>query len=471
MTGEICSNYTNTSIDHNIENEKYIIKEVAKWIWRIVAPLIFLIGTVGNFGIILIMYRMKFWKKITYGFLVFLAISDTFALCIGLSRQWIMRVFQYDFRDSSDFGCKFVVFNTYFWMHISSWTLVCITIERFLKTRDPFRNHCLNVSRILKCTYLVVILLSIGLDIPLIVTNGLVLTENGLVCNNTSQEYYIYEEKYFIYLDLIWLSLLPFIVMLIMNIFVGRTIRNSIRRRQQFIPDEHYRARHGRTNKRLTRMLFWTSVYFLITTLPISIHNIVDTYLSTTSTPSNQTTAGLFLSRAILYPLQFSNYSVNLYIYIKVKPSFRRFLPGCCHKQELSRRTISQTPVSRSSKYTTQTCLESSITNGASILLSDSATHTEVDTSSKTQNRYLQMNGDSRIESKLPSHEIDLMNLEFLNGVIGTKHNINQPLSNMTTIAALVTGIDVNSQSNDFNQGSTDIDNVVYNHIIESTDL
>jgi hypothetical protein len=33
------------------------------------------------------------------------------------------------------------------------------------------------------------------------------------------------------------------------------------------------------------------------------------------------------------------------------------------------------------------------------------------------------------------------MDLEFLNEVIGTKHNINQPLSNMTTIAALVTGI------------------------------
>ena len=323
-TGEICSNYTDT--------EHEIIEEVAKWIWIIVTPLIFLIGTVGNFFIILIMYRMKFWKKITYSFLVFLAISDTIVLCIGLSREWIIRVFDYDFRNSSDFGCKFLVFSIYFWMHISSWTLVCITIERFLKTRDPFRNHCLNVSRILKCTYLVVIMLSIGLDIPLIVTNG--LEQNCLVCNNTSEEYFIYEEKYFVFLDLIWLSFLPFIVMLIMNIFVGRTIRNSIRRRQQFIPDEHNRARHGRTNTRLTRMLFWTSVYFLITTLPISIYNIVDTFLSTTSTPSKQTTAGLFLSRAILYPLQFSNYSVNLYIYIKVKPSFRRYLPGCCHKQE-----------------------------------------------------------------------------------------------------------------------------------------
>ena len=322
-TGEICSNYTDT--------EHEIIEEVAKWIWIIVTPLIFLIGTVGNFFIILIMYRMKFWKKITYSFLVFLAISDTIVLCIGLSREWIIRVFDYDFRNSSDFGCKFLVFSIYFWMHISSWTLVCITIERFLKTRDPFRNHCLNVSRILKCTYLVVIMLSIGLDTPLIATNGLM--QNCSVCNNTSDEYFIYEEKYFVFLDLIWLSLLPFIVMLIMNIFVGRTIRNSIRRRQQFIPDEHYRAPHGRTNKRLTRMLFWTSVYFLITTLPISINFIVDSFLSTTATPSKQTTAGLELSEAILYSLQFSNYSVNLYIYIKVKPSFRRFLPGCCHKQ------------------------------------------------------------------------------------------------------------------------------------------
>lgn len=332
MTGEVCSNYTNT--DHNIENEKYIIEEVAKWIWSIVAPLIFLIGTTGNCVIILVMFRMKFWKKITYSFLVFLAIIDTLVLCIGLSREWIKNAFEYDIRNRFDFGCKFLVFSIYFSMHISSWTLVCITIERFLKTRDPFRNHCLNVSRILKLTYLVVILLSIGLDIPLFVTNGLVLTENGLVCNNTSHEYYIYEENYFIYLDLIWLSLLPFIFILIMNIFVGKTIRNSIRRRQQFIPDERNRARHGRTNKRLTRMIFWTSVYFLISTLPISIHFIVDSYLSSTSTPSKRTTAGLVLSQAIWYPFQFSNYSVNLYIYIKFKPSFRRFLPGCCHKQK-----------------------------------------------------------------------------------------------------------------------------------------
>ena len=334
MTGEICCNYTNTCTDHNIENDNYIIEEVATWIWRIVTPLIFLIGTIGNFVIILVMFRMKFWKKITYAFLVFLAISDTLVLCIGISREWIKQAFEYDIRNNSDFGCKFLVFSIYFSMHISSWTLVCITIERFLKTRDPFRNHCLNVSRILKFTYLVVILLSIGIDTPLIVTNGLVLTENGLVCNNTSQDYYIYEEKYFVFLDLIWLSLLPFIFMLIMNIFVGKTIRNSIRRRQQFIPDERYRALHGRTNKRLTRMIFWTSVYFLITTLPISIHYIVDTFLSSTSTPSKHTTAGLLLSRAILYPFQFSNYSVNLYIYIKVKPSFRRFLPECCHKQK-----------------------------------------------------------------------------------------------------------------------------------------
>jgi hypothetical protein len=42
------------------------------------------------------------------------------------------------------------------------------------------------------------------------------------------------------------------------------------------------------------------------------------------------------------------------------------------------------------------------------------------------------MNGDSRMESKFPLHEIDLMDL---NRVRGTKQNINQPLSNMTSIA------------------------------------
>lgn len=82
------------------------------------------------------------------------------------------------------------------------------------------------------------------------------------------------------------------------------------------------------------------------------------------------------------------------------------------------------------------------------------------------------MNGDTRLESKLHSHEIDIMDLELLNGSIGTKHiNINQPLSNMTSIVALVTGININSQNNNVNQGSTGIDNVVNNQEIESTDI
>lgn len=81
------------------------------------------------------------------------------------------------------------------------------------------------------------------------------------------------------------------------------------------------------------------------------------------------------------------------------------------------------------------------------------------------------MNGDSRIGSKFPSHEIDIMNFELLNRSIGTMRNINKPLSNMTSIAALVTGINVNSQSNHFNQGNTGNDNAVYIHTIESTDL
>jgi hypothetical protein len=60
-------------------------------------------------------------------------------------------------------------------------------------------------------------------------------------------------------------------------------------------------------------MLFFTSIYFLITTLPVSIFFVVDSFVK--DPDNNLTTAKLKLAKAVLYLLQFSNYAVNFYIF------------------------------------------------------------------------------------------------------------------------------------------------------------
>ncbi|VDI62694.1 Hypothetical predicted protein [Mytilus galloprovincialis] len=338
------------------------IENITNWIWIIGAPIVFILGIIGNSGIILVLHRMNRWKKLTYKLILILAISDSVVLCIGLGRQWLRFALDLDIRLFSDFGCKFLVFLIYFSMHFSSWTLVCATFERYLKTRHPFRTYCVNVSKILKITYVFIIVITLGLDCPLLLTNELKInTENSRTCNNTSIETSNYEEKYFVFIDFAWLCFIPFVLMTFMNFFVGRTIKRSFRRTVRYIPDPQNRERHLIGNKKLTRMIFWTSVYFLLTTLPISIHFCVDSFLKPGST--KETSDKIDLSEAILYLFQFTNYSANFYIYCKFKDAFREYLP-CKRRSRFSLERPSLS-VSRGSRVTTLTNADYSVGNGA----------------------------------------------------------------------------------------------------------
>ncbi|XP_052076946.1 type-1 angiotensin II receptor B-like [Mytilus californianus] len=369
------------------DDETSTIENVTKWIWIIGSPIVFILGIFGNFGIILVLYRMNRWKKLTYKLILILAISDSVVLFIGLGRQWLRFAIGLDIRLFSDFSCKFFVFLIYFSMHFSSWTLVCVTFERYLKTRHPFRTYCVNVSKILKITYVFTIVITLGLDSHLLVTNGLKInTKNSLTCNNTSTENFNFEEHYFVFIDLAWVCFFPFVLMTFMNVFVGRTIRRSFRRTVRYMPDPQNRERHVIRNKKLTRMIFWTSVYFLLTTLPISVHFCVDSFLKLGST--KETTDKINLSEAILYLFQFTNYSVNFYIYFKFKDAFREYLP-CKRRSRFSIERQSHS-VSRGRGDTTLTNVDNSVGNGSVHELKENVNRTIDETQLSEDNEGMQ---------------------------------------------------------------------------------
>ena len=82
---------------------------------------------------------MEFWTNATFSFLLILSLSDTTVLCVGLIRKWIIEMFDTDVRTLSNIGCKINLFMIYFFMHLSSWTLVCVTTERFVQVRYPLQ--------------------------------------------------------------------------------------------------------------------------------------------------------------------------------------------------------------------------------------------------------------------------------------------------------------------------------------------
>ncbi|CAG2218003.1 unnamed protein product [Mytilus edulis] len=363
------SNYVNVTNLNNYENITDVpfdtkavqLEEITQWIWRIISPIIFIVGVFGNIGIIIVLCRMKQWKNITYNFLFILSVSDTTVLITGLVRRWILATFDFDIRTISDVGCKLDVFMIYFSMHVSSWILVSITVERFVKTRFPLQYRTAKFSSLLKIVLIVPMLMSFAIDGHLFINNGLMKVQNEYICNNTSPASFNFEENYYVVIDLVWLSLLPFILMFIMNIFIGQTLRSSGRLRGLFMRSKEYRKRNIRSSKRLTQMLFFISIYFLITTLPISIFNAVDSFTTSTTTLIS---AQRGLTKAILYLFQFSNYGINFYIYVNINETFKRNLPKICNRNIFSRRRRTSTQQNSISTRTTLTDVPNPVQNG-----------------------------------------------------------------------------------------------------------
>ncbi|CAG2214366.1 unnamed protein product [Mytilus edulis] len=330
-----------TNSDDVSHTDVQTIKEAAKWLWIIVSPILLVFGLIGNIGILLVLWRIKVCKNLTYIFLFILATVNTVVLIVGLTRYWILATFDLDIRDISTPGCVSQLFLIYFSMHMSSWTLVCITTIRFLQIKFSLRCRAKSFSRTLAALYIVTLVICVALDLHFFFTNGLILEDNEYVCSNTSDQYYEFEEKVYVLIDLAMLSVIPFLIMFIMNLFIGKRVLKSIAFRRISISNKQSRRRVNRQSKRITQTLFFSSLYFIITTLPVSVLFVVDSYLP--ANKSVQMQANLELVKAVLYLFQFSFYAIGFYIYIEIRASIRGILP-CCNDKH---RSNSQTSISR----------------------------------------------------------------------------------------------------------------------------
>ncbi|KAJ8297944.1 hypothetical protein KUTeg_024475 [Tegillarca granosa] len=292
-------NVTNTTASDEEENTN-ILDEVSSYLWKTISLPLFLVGMIGNLLNLVVLKRMKFWQKSTLFFLAVLAFADITVLCVGLSRYWIKNVFDFDLRTISDAGCKINFFVIYISMQYSSWILVCVTLERFIKTNFPFR-----------------------INGHLFFTNGLI--NNRTDCDAITSKFHDFEEFAYTYMDFAFLSAIPFVSMAIMNIAIYRKLRSSdLWRRRSGFNQRGVESMH-KFSMKLTRMLFFTT-----STVPVSIYFIVDSYYKPPE--GSQSAAKMDIAWTSTYLFQFTNYTVNFYLYTAVNMRYRhqlKLLFGC----------------------------------------------------------------------------------------------------------------------------------------------
>lgn len=290
--------------------------------WKCVSPILILLGLFGNLLSLSVVWKLKFWCKTPLFLLAVLSVTDLTVLLDGLLRYWVKYTFEFDLRALSNGSCKVNLFVLYLSMQYSSWILVCITADRFIKTNFPFVYlRRMTITKTLISIVIIFILLS-GVNLHYFWTNGLI---NG-TCDSLKDEYLDFEENKVVYIDLTFMSLVPSIIMVILNCFINRALRQQMTFRNQTVVEfkTHNKiANRRKFSRKLTRMLLIVSCYFIASTLPFSIYNIYDTYVKPKDTLSKQKKSFV---RTFTYLFQYSNYSLNFIWYAAHNKVFRNMM-------------------------------------------------------------------------------------------------------------------------------------------------
>ncbi|KAK3099641.1 hypothetical protein FSP39_007375 [Pinctada imbricata] len=335
------------------------LEQVSKYLWVVISPILFLVGFVGNVLIVIVLWKLTFWRKTAYLCLALLAVSDLTVLCVGLSRYWIDEEFGVNVRTLSNSGCKINLFVIYWSMQFSSWLLVCVVVERFLKTNFPLRYQSIvSTKRCILCIVTTAVFLA-GLDLHFFWTNGLIVENGEVDCSSLNDAYFQFEEKKFTYMDFAFLSAIPFFLMVIMNVFIYKVLRESRKWRETTVRNQHASSeRLRRFDIRLTRTLFFSSIYFLLATTPISLYFIIDSYVKLDDVGE----ARKDVIWTVCYLLQFSNYAVNFFIYNLTNAKFKNTLKGMfgCPDKRIYRSKYSTRRSTVSSIITSTTSVDDS---------------------------------------------------------------------------------------------------------------
>ncbi|OWF43784.1 growth hormone secretagogue receptor type 1-like [Mizuhopecten yessoensis] len=324
----VSNDYSTTSAPND-----QLLDEVGSYLWKVLSPLLFIVGIFGNTLSVIVLRRMRFWKKPSLFFLVPLAFTDTTVLCVGLSRYWVREMFDFDLRLISQAGCKINFFVLYISMQFSSWILVCFTFERFLKTNFPFRYIRIMTVKKEKLALVIIFVILVFVDGHFFFTNGLTDRDGSLDCSSLTNATFYFDEYVFVYIDLAFLSIVPAVLMIIMNICIIRVLRRSI----QFLRTSSSgssAANRQRYSIKVTKMVLLTSSYFIFATLPICLYYIVDSYTHTDDVVIN---AQKDLAWSVVYIFQYSNYAMNFFLYTAANDKFRLHVLGIIKCQALER--------------------------------------------------------------------------------------------------------------------------------------
>ena len=312
------------------------------WLWRSVATVQIVFGTLGNTLNIIILLRRRLRKYSTTVYLVCLAVSDMSTLWVSTLPNIISHGFGVNVWESSQFCCKSLNWMSHTTAAYSIWLLVLLTVERMLLTRCPVFSRTSLTRRVSLITSSVCLFVitamcahyAFGLEIR---TASLDLHGTNVtttVCTYTSTKFKLFYKTSWALIILFVFNLIPVILIVISNAVILITIMVQRKRLSQVNPSgQAQKANSYKKTKSSTKLIFLISIFFIFTTLPYTINRAVSHLRPSTDTKGE---AKRYLFDSVMLLLLYCNFTFNFVLYFVSGTIFyqelQAFISECRHR-------------------------------------------------------------------------------------------------------------------------------------------
>lgn len=293
-------------------------------------PVIITLGTIGNALSFLVLVRCHMRSTSVYTYLMALAIADTCVLYVSAFKTWIKLISGFELLHTSALSCRLINFFFLLSLHLSAWLIVLVTVDRFMVVWFPFKASSLCTVTRARLATVALVMISVAYNCHVFWTFELSTDPRMRRAYCGPIKAYSFMAKPFEYLKLTTYSLVPFLVIVVLNFAIitrlqwrPLLLQSRSGSASAFSTNQSSSAAAGAAcgkQAKVTYMLVVVSIAWLLLTLPKSIHTMVFE-LDDSRSSWNAT-----VFRGVSFLLMYTNHAINFYLYCITGRKFRRQL-------------------------------------------------------------------------------------------------------------------------------------------------
>ncbi|CAF0906641.1 unnamed protein product [Didymodactylos carnosus] len=309
-------------MNNTTSTDLYYYIEITKIISKTISPFILILCFVGNLLSFLVLINRRLRKQTTACYLAVLCVIEIGTCFTGLLRQFLIDAFKIDIRTMEHFitnpyyrtwTCRIHIYLTYVFLRLSPVLLVIVTMQRYFYVSK--KSICTQKSVFIQLFLIITIVclceshFFIYYEYTLSDTRP--KSELKMECTVDKERYktyYKFRSEYYGKISLFLFTLLPFVLMVIFNGLLIRTIHQSTKRSQ---------SKKSSKKRNITRMLLTVSLFYTTLTSPASIYIAV-------APPKYQLLPWYVIQWTLLRLLFYLCHSVNFLLYCASGSTFRQ---------------------------------------------------------------------------------------------------------------------------------------------------